>query len=245
MGQTAHNAVRVRLIGSAYRIKDPLTTLRREAADRRLGRPANRVGDDLGQIEARLRAYLGSEAVWPPYAQWLDDGQRPLYWATRALGTDWWCARLGISPPEGRGSGFDEGRTLTDMAQFIGERRDMPARAEWVQAGLGLLYDRARARRGIPWYAERLGVTYVPPAPQKSATRRRWTDELIAGQVLSLAGPGGEMPTLLSLRRTDRGLSKALERHPLGYFGWADRLGLSVTANSGRMAGKRGSSPRP
>lgn len=147
-----------------------------------------------------------------------------------------------VAPPRRRGrpTFWTDERIVEKLREVVEELGRLPRMAELNERGLGGLR-RAIARKGLPFYAGRVGLPGVAPpsercrpASDERPAAGKWTDERIEQELRSLvAENGGRFPTRVELEsRGLHGLRHALKRRGVGY--WAGRIGVGLGAGQDR-----------
>jgi hypothetical protein len=126
------------------------------------------------------------------------------------------------------------------LREVVEELERLPRTAELNQRGLAGMR-RAIERKGMAYYAGRVGLPGVATPPEKSRRRAKerrasgkWPDERIEEELRAvIADNGGRFPTRVQLEsRGLHGLRYALKREGVGY--WAERLGVGLSAGQDR-----------
>jgi hypothetical protein len=140
----------------------------------------------------------------------------------------------------GRPTFWTDERIEEKLREVVEDLGRLPRMAELNERGLGGLR-RAIARKGLPFYAGRVGLPGVappsgkrrPPAKERPAAGK-WTDERIEVELRNIvSGNGGHFPTRVELEsRGLHGLRHALKQRGVGY--WAERIGVGLAAGQDR-----------
>jgi hypothetical protein len=132
------------------------------------------------RIRAELTEYLTDATVWPPKSQFRTDGRGRLRDAVRgAGGPERWATELQLELPATRSTHrpWTYTRMKDELAAFASGRSDWPARVEFIENGLMLLYQKIGEAQARQRLAADLGLSL--PEGRTKIRRRHWTDDRI------------------------------------------------------------------
>jgi hypothetical protein len=135
-------------------------------------------------------------------------------------------------------------RIVEQLREIVEDLGRLPSMAELRGRGLGGMA-KALGRKGIAFYAGRVGLPEAMGSPEASAPRSRppakkrrapqkWSDEAIESELRKLVSDlGGRFPTRVDFEsRGLHGLRRAVARK--GGRAWAEKLGLELSPGQDR-----------
>ena len=211
-------------------------------------------------IRATLTEFLKGRTTWPNWPEFNAAGLHAFREALRHYGgPEHWAQEMGVTlerparpfraprprpapPPIDTWPLWTEARIASELATFLGARREWPRHAEFVEAGQKRLYQAVLRHGGTRRWARRMRVKRVK---RHGGGGRLWTDDRIERELAKFLGDRDAWPASGDFEAAGkRQLLNAVRRYG-GVARWAKRLGVKRRVPRRGRRSRRQRSTRP